>query len=96
MGRGPKELHKPSEIPAAQAPNVKAAAKCTWKVPRGCRRNILNPSDRWRTIRWSFVTQSPTGAVARSSSARKVVESDGFHQFGEVRGYEAGLRRDGS
>ena len=36
------------------------------------------------------------GAVSRSSSARKVVESDGCHQSGRVRGDEARLKRDRS
>ena len=36
------------------------------------------------------------GAVSRSLSAKKVVESDGFHQSGGVRGNEARLKRDRS
>ena len=32
--------------------------------------------------------------MSQSSSARKVVESDGFHQSGGVRGKEARLKRD--
>ena len=34
--------------------------------------------------------------MSRSSSARKVVESDGLHQSGGARGNEAKLKRDRS
>ena len=36
------------------------------------------------------------GAVSQSSSAKKVVESDGFHQSGGMKGNEARLKRDRS
>ena len=36
------------------------------------------------------------GTVSWSPSARKVVESDGFHQSGGVRGNKAKLKRDRS
>ena len=70
------------------------AAKCVCKVSGGYGHNILNPSAKGRAIKWSFVIQSPREVVGQSSSAKKVVESDKFHQFGRVIRKKGGLRQD--
>ena len=61
-------------------------AKCACKEFSGCGPNILNPNAKWQVIRWYLVMQSPREAMGWSSSTKKAMESDRFHQFDGVRG----------
>ena len=92
MVRGLKGLCKPMEVPAVQVPG-EGAAKCTCRVSGV--RDVTSWIQCWvasdLVVPCGVITER--GSWARSSSAKKAVESDGLHESGGVRENEVGLNR---